>query len=82
MVSAEIAQNKNATFFLKKVFVDMGEKVAFTNCSFEKLRTLIVFSAKRSSCNKKLYVEQTEIYENGGLFLNMAKVFFVHFSGF
>ena len=37
-VSAEIAKkNKNDTFFLKKVFFDMAEKVGFTNCVFEKL---------------------------------------------
>ena len=37
VVSAEIAQNQNDTFSLKKVFSDMGEKVGFTNCVFEKL---------------------------------------------
>ena len=35
MVSAEIARNQNDIFF-EKVF-DMGEKVGFTNCVFEKL---------------------------------------------
>ena len=44
-------------FFLKKVFFDMGEKLGFTNCVFEKLcssenTSFIVFSAKHSSCNK------------------------------
>ena len=41
----------------------MGEKVGFTNCVFEKLcssenTSFIVFSAKHSSCNKKLYVDK------------------------
>ena len=37
-VSTEIAKkNKNDTFFWKKVFFDMVEKVGFTNCVFEKL---------------------------------------------
>ena len=47
----------------------MGEKVGFTTCVFQNLWTsentiFIVFSAKRSSCNKKLYVEKKQkIYE-------------------
>ena len=36
MVSAEIARNQRHLFFEKGVF-DMGEKVGFTNCVFEKL---------------------------------------------
>ena len=44
---------KMTPFFLKKVFFDMGEKVGFTNCVFEKLcfaanTIFIVFSAKHS----------------------------------
>ena len=35
VVSAEIAQNQNDTFVLKKVFLGMGEKVGFTNRVFE-----------------------------------------------
>ena len=44
-------------FFGKKCFFDMGEKVGFTNCVFEKLcffsenTIFIVFSEKHSSCN-------------------------------
>ena len=37
VVSAEIAQNQNDTSLFKKLFFDMGEKVGFTNCVFEKL---------------------------------------------
>ena len=54
-VSAEIAKkqkkkSENDTFFWKKVFFDMVEKVGFTNCVFEKLcfpenTIFIVFSA-------------------------------------
>ena len=40
VVSTETAQNQNDIFFWKKVFFDMGEKVGFTNCVFEKLRFL------------------------------------------
>ena len=57
----------------------MGEKLGFTNYVFEKLCSsestiFIVFSAKHSNCNKKLYVEKDRKYmKNSGLFLNMAK---------
>ena len=49
---------KNDTFSLKKVFFDMGEKVGFTNCVFEKLcfcenTIFIVFSAKHSFSKAK-----------------------------
>ena len=42
------------TFFFQKGFFDMGEKVGFTKCIFEKLCSskIVVFS-KHSSCNKK-----------------------------
>ena len=60
----------------------------FTNCVFEELcfpesPFLIVFSAKHSSCSKKMYVEKTKNYEKSGLFLNMARrcCLFVFFSG-
>ena len=46
------------------MFFDMGEKVGFTNCVFEKLfpenTIFIVFSAKHSFSKQKLYVEKTE----------------------
>ena len=56
-VSADIAK-KNDTFFGKKVFFDMVEKVGFTNCVFEKLcfpesTSFIVFSAKHSFSKTK-----------------------------
>ena len=66
VVSAEIAQNQNDTFSLKKVSFDMGEKVGFTNCVFEKLcffsenTIFIVFSANTAFQKQKLYVEKTE----------------------
>ena len=37
VVSAEIAQNQKWHLFLEKGVFDMGEKVGFTNCAFEKL---------------------------------------------
>ena len=37
VVSAEIAQNQKWHLFWKKVFFELGEKVGFTNCVFEKL---------------------------------------------
>ena len=57
-VSAEIGQNQNDTFFLKRVFFDMVEKLGFTNCVFEKLclsenTMVIVFSAKHSFSKSK-----------------------------
>ena len=67
----------------------MGEKVGFTNSVFEKLCSsenaiLRVFSAKHSSCSKKLYVEKKRKFmKNCGLLLNMAKgCFLVCLSGF
>ena len=51
---------------MKKVFSDMCEKVGSTNCVFEKLcpseNTIFIVFSGDSSCNKKLYVEKTEIY--------------------
>ena len=59
MVSAEIAQNQKWHLFFEKVFFDMGEKVGFTNCVFEKLcfsenTIFIVFSAKHSFSKAKM----------------------------
>ena len=70
-VSAEIAKkknNKNDTFFWKRVFFDMVEKVGFTNCVFEKLcfpenTIFIVFSANTVFQKQKLYVEKQKFYE-------------------
>ena len=87
VVSAEIAQKQKWHLFLEKgVFFDMGEKVGFTNCVFEKLcfpenTIFIVFSAKHSFSKTKTvcWIKQ-KIYENSGLFLNMANgVFWVWF---
>ena len=63
--SGNCPKPKMTPFFEKGVFFDMGEKVGFTNCVFEKLcssenNKCIVVSAEHSSCNKKLYLEKTE----------------------
>ena len=84
VVSAEIAQNPKRHLFLKKVFFDMGEKVGFTNCVFEKLCSsentiFIVFSAKHGSCNRNCMLKKQKIMKNCGLFLNMAKGMFCLF---
>ena len=89
VVSAEIVQNlKWHLFFWKRCFWH-GWKLGFTNCVFEKLCSsentrFIVFSAKNSSCNKKLYVEKNRKFiQNSGLWSNMAKwCFLVCFWGF
>ena len=70
------------TPFLKKVFFDMGEKVSFTNCVFEKL-----CSSENTIAIRKLYVEQNRKFmKNSELFLNMAKWCFggcfLSFNGF
>ena len=71
---------KMTPLFWEKVSFDMGERVGFTNCVFEKVcfsqkkHYFIVFSAKHSSCNKKLCVERNRKFmKNCGLFLNMPK---------
>ena len=68
------------------MFFDMGEKVGFTNCVFEKLcfpenTSFIVFSAKHSFSKTRLYVEKNRKFmKNSGLFLSMANgVFSVWF---
>ena len=63
--SAEITKNKNDTFFWKRVFFDMVEKVGFTNCVFEKLcflKTLFLLCFQQNTAfqKQKLYVEKTE----------------------
>ena len=81
---AEIGQNQKWHLFLKKVFCDMGEKVGFTNCVFEKLcfaeNTIkIVFSAKHSfSKTRTVCWKNRNFMTNSGLFLNMENgVFWV-----
>ena len=83
VVSAETAQNQKwHLFFEKGVFFDMGEKVGFTNCVFEKLcftenTIFIVFSAKHSFSKAKMVCwKNRKFMKNSGLFLNMAKCFF------
>ena len=86
-VSADIAQKQKWHLFLEKgVFFDMGEKVGFTNCVFEKLcfpenTIFIVFSAKHSfSKTKTVCWKNRKFMKNSGLFLNMANgVFWVWF---
>ena len=69
MVSAEIAQNQKWNLFTEQGVFYMAEKVGFASCVFDKLCSsentiFIVFSAKQSSCNKKLHVEKkTKFYE-------------------
>ena len=71
VVSAEIAQKQkwHLFFFGKRCFFDMGEKVGFTNCVFEKLcfsenTIFIVFSAKHSfSKTKTVCRKKQKIYE-------------------
>ena len=73
---------------MKKVFVDMGEKVGFTNCVFEKLcftenTIFIVFSAKHSFSKVKMVCwKNRKFMKNSGLFLNMAKWCFFGFAFF
>ena len=61
-----LPKTQNDTFSLKKVFFDMGEKVGFTNCVFQKLcfpenTIFIVFSAKHSfSKTKTVCSKKTE----------------------
>ena len=72
-------------FFGKKVFFDMGEKVGFTNCVFEKLcfaenTIVIVFSENTAFQKQNMYVKQNRKFmKNSGLFLNMAKWCFLGF---
>ena len=71
---------KMTPFFWKPFFFfDMGEKVGFTDCVFEKLcfsenTIFIVFSANPAFQKQKLYDEKNRTFmKNSGLFLNMAK---------
>ena len=79
VVSAEIAQNQKWHLFLKKVFFDMGEKVGFTDCVFEKLcssenTSFIVFSAKHSNCTKKAVCwKKQKIYEKSWVVFDHGK---------
>ena len=67
VVSAEIAQNQKWHLFWKEVFFDMGEKVGFTNCVFEKLCVCVFLFWKHcfysvfrehSSCNTNTVCKQ------------------------
>ena len=84
------------TPLLEKGVFDMGEKVGFTNCVFEKLcffyenAIFIVFQKKTKQRQKlaiqTLYVNKNrKLMKNSGLFLNMAEGCFFSlflFSGF
>ena len=88
VVWAEIAQNQKWHLFWKTCFFDMGEKVGFTNCVFEKLcssenNIFIVFSAKHSSCNKKAVCWKAEnLWKLVGCFWTWQKVFLFIFVRF
>ena len=62
--SGNCPKPKMTPFLQKGVFFDMGEKVGFTNCVFEKLcffsenTIFIVFSEKHSSCNTNTVCKQ------------------------
>ena len=83
-VSAEIAKkSKNDTFFGKKVFFDMVEKVGFTTCVFEKLclsenTTFIVFFSKTQLVkDKNCMLKKTEnLWKIVGCFERDKMVFF------
>ena len=86
VASAEIAQKQKWHLFLEKGVFDMGEKVGFTNCVFEKLcfsenTIFIVFSAKHSfSKTKTVCWKNRKFMKHSGLFLNIANgVFWVWF---
>ena len=70
------------TLLVAKVpFGEGASKGVFTICDTQKLcsaeNTLfIVFSAQHSCRNERVQVEETEIYQNLGLFANMPKVLF------
>ena len=80
VVSAEIAQNQKWNLFWEKVLFDMGEKVGFTNCVFEKLcfaeSTIFIVLSEKHSFSETKYVCWTKhkIYEKKQwVVLSMAK---------
>ena len=82
-------KSKNDTFFWKRVFFDMVEKVGFTNCVFEKLcfpenTIFIVFSAKHSFSKTKTVCWKTvNLWKIVGCFWTWQNgVFWVCFWGF
>ena len=82
VVSADIGQNQKWHLFWEKLFFDMGEKVGFTNCVFEKVcfsenTIFIMFSAKHSfSKTKIVWWKNRKFMKNSGLFLNMENCVF------
>ena len=78
-LSGNCPKPKMTPFLWKRCFFDMGEKVGFTNCVFEKLcftenTIFIVFSAKHSFSKAKMVCwKNRKFMKNSGLFLNMAK---------
>ena len=87
LVSAEIGQNQKWHLFLEKGVFWHGWKSGFYELCFWKAvfffsenTFFIVFSAKPSfSKTKTVWWKKQKIYENSGLFLNMAKRCFLGF---
>ena len=74
----KLQKSKNDTFFWKRVFLTWLKKwvlliVFLKSCVSWKHYFYSVFSKTQFLQKQKLYVEKTEIYENSGLFFNMAK---------
>ena len=91
MVSAEIAQNQKWHLFFEKVGIfDMGEKVGFTNCVFEKLCFFFwkhyfysVFSKAQQLQIKNVCWKTEKLWKIVGCFWTWHKgVFVCFFSGF
>ena len=84
VVSAEIAQTQKwHPCFRKRCFLTWVKKWVLLTAFFEKLcssenTVFIVFSAN-SSCNKKLYVENSNFMKNSGLFFEHDKKVFLFF---
>ena len=77
VVSAEISQNQKWHLFWEKMFFEMGKKVGFTNCVFEKLCSLktLFYSVFRETPQlqyKHCMQKNRKLMKNSGLFLNMA----------
>ena len=79
VVSAEIGQTKNDTFFWKKVFFLTWVKkwvlliVFLKSCAFPKTLFYSVFSKTHFFKNKNCMMKNRKFMITSGLFLNMAK---------
>ena len=75
----KLPKTKNDTFFVKKVFFGMVEKVGLLIVFLEScvlLKTLfVVFSANTAIAEKRCMLEKQKFMKNSGLFLNMARCF-------